>query len=105
MYGTQAHQESQILMGIWHTNHRSSRRSFVVCPITIESESGRAHGIVRDISAGGIFFYSNFRPVLHTNVNFVVQLKGRIIRGKGEIVRVQESTPGAAIGIAIKISD
>jgi hypothetical protein len=100
-----AYQESQaVLMGMWPTNQRSSPRELIVCPIAIEVAEGTVHGIVRDISAEGIFFYSHFKPVLHMNVAFVVQVKGKNIRGTGKIIRIQEAAPGAAIGIAVKVS-
>lgn len=88
-----------------HSNQRSSPRVLIVCPISIELESGTVHGIVRDISAGGIFFYSNFRPALNTEVDFVMRMKGKNVHGRGKIVRVQEGTPGAAIGVALKLAE
>ena len=98
-------QESQaVLMAMWQSNQRSSPRELVVCPISIELEAGTVHGIVRDISAKGIFFYSHFKPVLHMTVDFVLQLRGKNVRGRGEIIRIQEGAPGAAIGIAVKVS-
>lgn len=83
-------------------NQRSSPRRLIVCPISISSDSGTAHGILRDISEGGIFFYSSFRPSLGMNIQFSLQLKDKHINGRGEVVRVEQSAPGAAIGIAIK---
>ena len=87
-----------------HANQRSSPRSLVVCPISLSFQFGEAHGVLRDISAGGIFFYSNFRPPLQMNINFSLRLKGKHITGTGEVVRVEESAPGAAIGVALKTS-
>ena len=88
-----------------HPNRRSSKRSSIVCPISLTFQSGTAYGVLRDISAGGIFFYSNFRPPLEMNINFSLQLKNKQITGTGEVVRVEESVPGAAIGVAVKILD
>jgi hypothetical protein len=76
----------------------------MVCPISISTPSGTAHGIVRDISAGGIFFYSNFKPPLQMQINFSLQIKDRKISGHGQVVRVEQHAPGAAFGIALKIS-
>jgi hypothetical protein len=56
------------------------------------------------MSAEGIFFYLNSKPPLHTNINFSVRLEGKRITGIGEVVRVEQAAPGAAIGVAIKIS-
>lgn len=91
-------------MAIPYTTQRSSPRSFIVCPISLTFESGTTHGIVRDISEDGIFFYSNFKPPLQANIHFSLRLKGKNITGSGEVVRVEQNAPGAAIGIAVKIS-
>lgn len=87
-----------------YANRRSTPRSFVVCPISLSFHSGTAHGILRDISAGGIFFYSDFTPPLQMSITFSLRLKDKQITGVGEVVRVEQSTPGAAIGVAVKIS-
>lgn len=106
MLAASTNQPSQAIpMASRHTNQRSSPRAFVLCPISIELESGSAHGIVRDISADGIFFYSNFKPTLNMHVHFVLRVKGKNIRGRGKIVRIQQGTPGSATGIAVKLSD
>ena len=86
-------------------NQRSSPRTLIVCPITISSNTVKAHGILRDMSEGGIFFYSNFKPSLGMNIEFSLQLKDKNITGRGEVVRVEQNAPGAAIGIAVKISN
>jgi PilZ domain len=92
-------------MTLLNTNQRSSPRTLVVCPISISFQSGTAHGILRDVSTGGIFFYSNFRPSLGMNIDFSFHLKDQRITGRGEVVRVEQNAPGAAIGIAVKISN
>jgi len=91
-------------MVLQHSNERSSARTFVVCPISVTFESRVTHGIVRDISAGGIFVYLNSRPALHTKIDFSLRLKDENISGTGEVIRIEESAPGAAIGVAIRIS-
>lgn len=76
----------------------------MVCPISISTASGTVHGIVRDISTGGIFFYANFKPVMRARLDFSLQLKGKKISGQGEVIRIEHSAPGAAFGIALKLS-
>src|SRR5215469_813490 len=92
------------VMAFSHTTQRSSKRSFIVCPISLSFESGAAHGILRDISQNGMFFYSNFKPPLQSSINFSLRLGKKHINGSGEVVRVEQSTPGAAIGVAVRIS-
>src|SRR5579864_4854271 len=91
-------------MVLRHRNQRSSPRTFVVCPISVSFESSVVHGIVRDISTGGIFLYLNSKPPLHSEISFSVRLKDQNLSGTGEVVRIEEPAPGAAIGVAIKIS-
>lgn len=94
--------ESPNLSG--YRNQRSSPRRLIVCPISFSSDAGAAHGILRDISEGGIYFYSNFKPSLGLNIEFSLQLKEKNMTGRGEVVRVEQSAPGAAIGIAVKFN-
>lgn len=77
----------------------------MICPISISTPSGQTYGIVRDISASGIFFYSNFKPSLEMNLDFNLTLKEKQIAGSGQVVRIEEGSAGAAIGIALKIVD
>jgi len=97
-------QKRQTVMAHPYSTQRSSPRALAVCPISVTFESCEAHGIVRDISAGGIYFYSSSKPPLHANISFSLRLKGKNITGTGEVVRVEQPAPGSAIGIAIKIS-
>lgn len=86
-----------------HMNQRSSPRKLLVCPIYIHFSQGTVHGILRDISADGIFFYSNFKPSLGMNLNFTLRINDRNVTGTGEVVRIEENRPGAAIGVAVKM--
>lgn len=88
-----------------YTNQRSSPRLFVVCPISITTPSGTTHGIVRDISAGGIFFYSKFRPSLEMNIEFTLTFNDKNISGQGQVVRIEQGVPHAAVGVALKVAN
>lgn len=100
----QRHGKNPTTMVPQPTNQRSSPRSLLLCPVSISFQDGTAHGILRDISAGGIFFYSNIHPPLHASIDFIVHLNDKKISGTGKVVRVEQSAPGAAIGIALQIS-
>ena len=91
-------------MAFSHSTRRSSPRAFIVCPIALTCEAGTAHGILRDISENGMFVYSNFRPQLESTTNFSLRLGEKEIRGSGEVIRVEQRSPGAAVGIAVRIS-
>lgn len=90
---------------VGYANQRSSPRSFVVCPISISTPSGTTHGIVRDISAGGLFFYSKFTPSLEMNIDFTLTLDNKNISGKGQVIRIEQGVPHAAVGVALKIAN
>ena len=90
-------------MVLRYVTPRYTPRTPMVCPISVSFQSCTIHGIVRDISAGGIFVYLNSRPPLHTNVDFSLRLQDENVTGSGKVIRIEESTPGAAIGVAIKI--
>jgi len=76
-------------------------------PIFISPQAGAdpRPGITRDLSKNGIFFYSNVTPKLHSNISLVLQVNGARIPCSGEVVRVQDAAPGAAVGVAVMIQD
>ncbi|PYY02097.1 MAG: hypothetical protein DMG64_12645 [Acidobacteria bacterium] len=89
---------------------RERRYTRVQLPISAEvcGESGShlprpAH--LRDISAGGAFFYAEFEPKVGTvlQVNFVVPGIGSDVQisCEGRVVRVETESIGAQIGIAV----
>ena len=85
---------------------RSSPRAFVILPATISFGSDGEHhaGLIRDISQGGIFFYCEVKPELQSEVNVVVRIgEAAAIAYKGRVVRVEEPSAGAAVGVAIQI--
>ena len=85
---------------------RSSPRAFVILPATISFGSDGEHhaGLIRDISQGGIFFYCDVKPELQSEVNVVVRVgEAAAIAYKGRVVRVEEPSAGAAVGVAIQI--
>ena len=90
----------------------ATRRSIPRVPIrriawlTFETLSDQEFvGLVKDISARGIYFYSDFDPDIGDQLEFVVDfLSGseRVrLHLKGEVVRVEKAAPGSACGVAI----
>ena len=61
--------------------------------------------LVKDISAKGVFFYSDFLAAVGDRLDFVVEyLTGsdRVrLHLKGSVVRVERAAPGAAPGVAV----
>ena len=86
-------------------NKRCNPRSLVIFPISITGADGREthSGIVRDISKDGIFFYSNYKPQPQEIITFVLHMSDNKISGTGQVLRVEQKAPGAAVGVAAKI--
>ena len=90
-----------------HWGRRTTPRIFAMLPIFISAHAGAdpRPGITRDLSKNGIFFYSSVTPKLHSNISLVLQANGARIPCSGEVVRVQDTAPGAAVGVAVMIQD
>jgi predicted amino acid-binding ACT domain protein len=86
-------------------NQRCSPRSLVIFPISITGNDGaETHaGIVRDISKDGIFFYSSYKPQPQETITFILHMSGNKIACTGQVLRVEQKAPGAAVGVAVKI--
>ena len=86
-------------------NKRCNPRSLVIFPISITGANGKEthSGIVRDISKEGIFFYSNYKPQLQEIITFVLHMSDNKISGTGQVLRIEQKVPGAAVGVAVKI--
>jgi hypothetical protein len=86
---------------------RATPRIFAMLPIVISAHAGAESrpGITRDLSKDGIFFYSNVTPKLHSNISLVLKVNGARIPCSGEVVRVENRIPGAAVGVAVMIQD
>jgi PilZ domain len=87
---------------------RSAFRAFVHLPawLTTDHAQEMEHvAFVRDISARGIFFYSDLQTTEGNQLTFVLEyLNGdnRVrLHLKGRVVRVEQATPTSATGIAV----
>ena len=105
-----AHVQNQVqrargIMLATQVNKRCNPRSLVIFPISITGADGREthSGIVRDISKEGIFFYSNYKPQLQEIITFVLHMSDNKIYCTGQVLRVEQKAPGAAVGVAAKI--
>jgi hypothetical protein len=89
--------------------NRSSRRQLVHSAAQISVPgSGEHNGIVRDLSPDGIFLYSNFRPVVGSDiaVTFTTRVGKDMVKifTHAKVVRVQQVVSGAAPGIAAQFA-
>ena len=74
--------------------------------LTVQSPREHEHvSLVKDISTRGVFFYSDFVPGVGDHLDFVIEyLRGddRVrLHFNGTVVRVEQSVPGNAPGIAV----
>jgi hypothetical protein len=74
--------------------------------LTIRSTRQHEHvSLVKDISTKGVFFYSDFAPVIGDHLDLVIEyLRGedRVrLHFNGTVVRVEQPVSGSAPGVAV----
>jgi hypothetical protein len=87
---------------------RIARRSVAILPVIVR-ESGREHvGVLRDISAAGMFFYSSLTPAVGSEIEVVIKASDFDPRVTAccrcTVMRVETHRGGAATGIGVAIS-
>jgi len=88
---------------------RAKQRFPIQLPFAIGSASSAIHGVSRDVSAAGVFFYTDNWPLGFSPIEFRMILPA-VITGtesirvvcKGTVVRVEED-PQAKTGVAATI--
>jgi len=92
-----------------HRKLRGSRRQMMhsAAQITVPGD-GEHNAIVRDLSAEGIFLYSNFRPEVGSEIalSFSTRVGRDLVKifTNAKVVRVQQLVAGAAPGIAARFT-
>ena len=85
---------------------RTSRRSEERVCTTLAVSLGDAAGKTRNVSASGLFVETDVSLPLGAPVSFAVALDnpggGLLLKGRGEVVRVEQG--GAKVGMAIRIT-
>jgi PilZ domain len=86
---------------------RSSPRTFMHAPAEVKCSAvaGIHVAMIRDVSATGIFFYSDFKPPVGSRVILTLDIRSSSgntrVRCDGKVVRVEQVRSGAAPGIAL----
>ncbi len=93
-----------------HGEQRRALRLLTTAAAVVYMNGERHIGLVRDLSATGLFVYSDFTPSLDTELNLSIRLsrdekKTAVFVCKGIVVRVEDSRNGAAVGIAIRFDE
>lgn len=89
-------------------NRRSTSRTLLLLPVFIALGYGEHRGVVRDVSASGIFLYSDFTPPLGAEIE--LKLRPRRLNEQQEpmsysglVSRVTSGVTGAPVGIALTV--
>lgn len=93
-----------------HGEQRRALRLLTTAPAVIYMDGERHVGLVRDLSASGLFVYSDFTPAIDTELQLTIRLssddkKTSLFICKGTVVRVEDSNKGAAVGIALQFGE
>lgn len=87
---------------------RSTSRTLLLLPVFIALGYGEHRGVIRDVSASGIFLYSDFTPPLGAEIE--LRLRPRTLNEQrepmsycGVVSRVTSGVTGAAVGIALTV--
>jgi hypothetical protein len=89
---------------------RSSPRTFMhaAAEVQCSAVAGTHVGVIRDLSEGGVFFYSNFKPPVGTRVRVVFAPpnlpRNQRVLCEGTVVRVEQVRSDAAPGIAVCVN-
>ena len=100
-----------LMVGI-QPDQRNASRYFVTAATKIRTQAScEEHvGLVRDLSGNGIFVYSDFTPECGSRLEVILRtskMRPRhvSIACRGKVVRVEPSTSGAAVGIALAVDE
>ena len=91
------------MSGDAHKNKRREERVPAMLPVDVEN----AAGIVRDVSASGIFFEIDAKYTLGSSISFAVKLdtpSGDMnLKCRGKIVRIEPRE--TRVGVAVEITE
>lgn len=92
---------------------RAGKRLPARVPVSIKAQPGtvEANGFTRDLSAGGIFLYTDSRIVAGSELEMVLILPPELTHGekqwvccRASVVRVEDGAEGGNFGVAASIS-
>jgi len=88
----------------YHRRRSSPRRSIhASAEVKCSAVPGTHVGLVRDVSRHGIFFFSDFKPPIGSRLDLALAGADRLSY-QATVVRVEQVAPGAAPGIAARLS-
>lgn len=87
-------------------NGRGKTRSLLILPVSIGLGYGRHQGVIRDISASGMFLYSDFTAPIGAEIELKVTSStpgARPAIYRAIVVRLTAGVSGAAVGIGLTL--
>ena len=103
-------QRAEAVMGSDEAQERASMRQRVnVCGQVVCSEPHcpKHLALVRDVSAGGVFFYCNLDPAMGADLTVAFTMPGAEgyveVLCQGKVIRREQYPAGAATGIAARL--
>ena len=87
-------------------NRREKSRSLLILPVSVRLGYGEHVGIIRDISASGMFLYSDFSPPIGAEIELrMTPPAGKSLRCtyRAIVVRVTSGVTGAAVGMGLSL--
>lgn len=90
-----------------HCNRRENSRTLLILPVAIGLGYGEHPGIIRDISASGMFLFSNFRSPIGAEIVTLTlppSTEPQRVTYCGRVVRLTTGVTGAAVGIGLSLS-
>jgi hypothetical protein len=87
------------------SDERKAIRALLTAPAVIISEGNRHLGLVRDLSLGGMFIYTDFEPSCAADIQLTIRLTkdgSATLMCRGTVVRVVRGAAGSAYGVAVQ---
>jgi len=88
-------------------SRREKSRTLLILPVSVRLGYCEHVGILRDVSASGIFLYSNFKPPIGAEIELNVTLPApaypQRVTYRGIVVRVTTGVTGAAVGVGLSL--
>lgn len=89
------------------SNRREKSRTLLILPVSVRLGYGEHVGIIRDVSASGMFLYSDFTPPIGAEIELKLTLpaptRPRLVTYRGIAVRLASGVTGAAVGIGLSL--
>lgn len=90
-------------------NTRANSRTLLILPVSIGFARVEHAGVIRDISASGLFLFSSFTPAIGEEIELKLTLPAPVspspcVSYYGKVVRLTSGVAGAAVGIGLTLN-